>query len=246
MCIKYKATCHYCELSKEKCKCFDKGQTILPAEKDAQRFTKVLPKEDGRYPFVNVVTCAYCGNFVQNTKVGCTICKGRDNLCDLHHLPKATCGCSNSDGLKSINMDDVEIWNEKHGPLNPENIEMDSPHPTEFKGMPDIKPDKMSASHPVQMLDELHEMARDIINKKNHDYRGAMEDDYANFRGSTALGIHPGHGVLLRIQDKMMRVKTFIDKGELHVKSESIDDALVDITNYCALLRGIIQTEGKY
>ena len=98
---------------------------------------------------------------------------------------------------------------------------------------------------PITMLNELHKMAADIINKKNHDYRGAMEDDYANFRGSKALGIHPGHGVLLRIQDKMMRVKTFIDKGELKVKGESIDDALVDITNYCALLRGIIKTEDK-
>jgi hypothetical protein len=137
----------------------------------------------------------------------------------------------------------VQIWDEKDGPLNPENIKMDHADPKDFKGMPDNLPDKMSASHPIQMLDELHVMAREIINKKNHDYRGAMKDDYANFRGSRALGIHPGHGVLLRIQDKMMRIKTFIDKGELHVKDESIDDALVDITNYCALLRGIIKTE---
>jgi hypothetical protein len=158
------------------------------------------------------------------------ICKGRDSLCDLHHLPKSTCGCG-------------EIWDEKDGPLNPENIKMDHPDPKDFKGMPDIIPDKMSASHPVQMLDELHVKARDIINKKNHDYRGAMEDDYANFRGSTALGIHPAHGVLLRMQDKMMRIKTFVDKGELHVKGESVEDALVDITNYAALLRGIIMTD---
>lgn len=169
-------------------------------------------------------TCGYCGNIITgDIKKGCQICKDSNPLCDVHHLPKSQCDCDTQEII------DKKIWDEKDGPLNPDNL-----------------PDKMSASHPVQMLDELHEMARDIINKKNHDYRGAMEDDYANFRGSTALGIHPGHGILLRIQDKMMRVKTFIDKGELHVKSESIDDALVDITNYCALLRGIIQTEGKY
>jgi len=175
-------------------------------------------------------TCGYCGNIITGKVAnGCQICKGK-NLCDDCHLPKDTCGCR-SDGLKYIQIDGKKVWDEKEGPLNPDNY-------------PDILSGEKS--HPLQMLDELHEMARDIINKKNHDYRGAMEDDYANFRGSKALGIHPGHGVLLRIQDKMMRVKTFIDKGELHVKGESIDDALVDITNYCALLRGIIQTDGKY
>lgn len=43
-----KAICHYCRQPKEKCRCFERGIAIMPAEKDAQRFTKVLPKEDGK------------------------------------------------------------------------------------------------------------------------------------------------------------------------------------------------------
>jgi hypothetical protein len=96
---------------------------------------------------------------------------------------------------------------------------------------------------PFQMLDELYKNARSIMEQKNHDYRGGSGDPYQNFRGATNLRIHPVVGILLRLQDKMMRIQTFVEKGELKVKGESIEDALCDIINYTALMRGMIHEE---
>ena len=101
--------CHYCRKNINECKCFERGLAIMPAKKDPQRFT-------------TIITCAYCGNFVPDTKIGCTNCKG-EQLCKSHHLPKPACGCDRPDELKSILQDNIEIWNEKDGPLNPDNLQ---------------------------------------------------------------------------------------------------------------------------
>ena len=98
--------------------------------------------------------------------------------------------------------------------------------------------------NPLTGLDILHDAASEIMNKKNHDYRGGTGDPYKNFRGSDLFSIHPIVGVLLRMQDKMMRIQTFVEKGQLKVKGESVFDALVDLTNYTALIYGMIQEAG--
>lgn len=95
-------------------------------------------------------------------------------------------------------------------------------------------------TNPLEKLDELYSKAREIMSQKNHDYRGGSDDPYANFRGSTSLGIDPVIGILLRIQDKMMRIKTFSESGTLKAKGESVEDAFIDVINYIALIAGII------
>ena len=90
---------------------------------------------------------------------------------------------------------------------------------------------------------ELCAHARDLMTRKNHDYTAASGDPFANFRGSAYLGIKPELGILLRMQDKMMRVRTFVEKGQLRVKDESVRDALVDLINYTVLLYGLTQEE---
>lgn len=102
------------------------------------------------------------------------------------------------------------------------------------------KTEGLKYKDPQEMLTDLYETGRDIMARKNHDYRGGSGDPYANFRGSVQFDIDPIIGIMLRMQDKMMRIKTFVEKGELKVKNEGIKDALVDITNYTALIWGII------
>lgn len=95
----------------------------------------------------------------------------------------------------------------------------------------------------AQLLELHHSLckeASDLMEKKNHDYTSGSGDPFANFRGSEYLGIHPAVGVMLRMQDKMQRVKTFVEKGELKVKGESVKDAAIDLINYTILLYGII------
>lgn len=93
--------------------------------------------------------------------------------------------------------------------------------------------------------DRLNQEARDLMVAKNHDYRGGSDDPYANFRGSASLDIHPVDGILLRMMDKMMRVKTFVQKGELLVKGEGVEDALKDMINYTKLIYGYIEEEKR-
>jgi hypothetical protein len=98
-------------------------------------------------------------------------------------------------------------------------------------------------ANPLFCIAELEEAGRDIMMEKNHDYRGGSGDPYANFRGSEILGIHPIIGVLLRTQDKIMRIRTYVEKGMLKVKGEGIKDALVDTRNYMGLIWGLIKEE---
>jgi len=99
----------------------------------------------------------------------------------------------------------------------------------------------------IERLFSLHKTLTDrafeIMESKNHDYRGGSDSDpYANFRGSTLLSIHPAIGILLRMQDKMMRVKTYVEKKQLKVqtKGDTLDDAVLDIINYSVLLLGML------
>lgn len=82
-----------------------------------------------------------------------------------------------------------------------------------------------------------------IMRSKNADYTAGSADPYANFRMSEAFGIHPAIGILLRITDKLQRIRSFALAGEMAVKAESVDDACNDIVNYAILLKGIFREQ---
>ena len=85
--------------------------------------------------------------------------------------------------------------------------------------------------------------ARSLMERKNHDYRGGTSDPFANFRGSTAFGVHPVIGILLRMQDKMNRIRTFVESGQLHVTGEKWGDSIEDLINYPVLIGGMLTEE---
>jgi len=99
----------------------------------------------------------------------------------------------------------------------------------------------MTTTELLALHDDLCTRGKEIMTSKNHDYTGGGGDPFANFRGSTALGVDPIVGILLRVQDKMQRIKTFAEKGELKVKGESVKDALIDTINYMILIGGLIE-----
>jgi hypothetical protein len=86
--------------------------------------------------------------------------------------------------------------------------------------------------------------AFDLMVLKNQDY-GGNTDPFANFRMSALLHLKPALGVLLRMQDKMARLISFIEKGELKVTKESWDDACVDVLNYTIILAGLLYEETR-
>lgn len=79
--------------------------------------------------------------------------------------------------------------------------------------------------------------AQSILDKKNSDYALAS-DPFKNFRNAEAVGVSLERGILVRMMDKMSRLGILVDNSEGNaVKDESIDDTLLDIINYAAIIR---------
>src|SRR5207249_10854744 len=74
--------------------------------------------------------------------------------------------------------------------------------------------------------------ARKLIVVKNADYSGVDGDPFRNFRRWGLLGI------IVRLTDKVTRLETFVDRGDLQVKSEKVRDTVIDIINYAILFEG--------
>ena len=80
---------------------------------------------------------------------------------------------------------------------------------------------------------------------KNSDYTGGKKatDPFANFKSSTVLGVHPVLGLLMRVLDKIQRIRSFVNDSELQVPDESVEDAFNDIINYMILGKGLLMEE---
>lgn len=88
---------------------------------------------------------------------------------------------------------------------------------------------------------ELTKRALEIMRAKNQDYTTGAGDPYANFKNSLTVGVAPELGLLIRVLDKIMRLRSFIENGTLAVRNEPVEDAIVDVINYMVLLSGMIQ-----
>ncbi len=90
------------------------------------------------------------------------------------------------------------------------------------------------------------EDAREIIRKKNMDYcvgnAEGTHDPYANFRNSESVGVKGELSILVRVMDKIQRVRSYIERGSLEVKDEGLYDAVQDTINYMILLYGMVQS----
>jgi hypothetical protein len=99
-----------------------------------------------------------------------------------------------------------------------------------------------------EILKETMDAARQVMIAKNRDYSGAADenaDSLGNFRYSEKLGVKPFIGVLIRMQDKLMRIEAFLKSGSLSVLNESVVDSIVDNMNYCILGYCVSKTAPK-
>lgn len=82
----------------------------------------------------------------------------------------------------------------------------------------------------------------EITAAKNADYTGSGDDPFKNFKG---VGLYDDNwvavGFITRMSDKMSRIASFIQKGVLAVATESIEDTLLDLANYCILFAGYLR-----
>lgn len=88
------------------------------------------------------------------------------------------------------------------------------------------------------------ELMVQITAAKNADYTGTSGDPFANFKKVEDLGIcSTEQGFMTRMMDKFMRINSFVQKGVLQVKDESIEDTLLDLANYSILFAGFIRSK---
>jgi hypothetical protein len=100
----------------------------------------------------------------------------------------------------------------------------------------------MNKQQYMDLVDRELNAIKDVIQRKNADYTGGADDPFANFRVTEALGLADARtGVLVRMVDKIQRVKSFIAKGKLEVKDESVQDAARDIIGYSLILLGLLE-----
>ena len=92
-----------------------------------------------------------------------------------------------------------------------------------------------------RFLDLLNEMRR-LHESKSQDY-GSETDPLANIRqGAEFVGIEPWRGCMVRIADKVQRLRTFCRTGRL--VHEGVRDTLLDLAAY-SLLAIVLFDEGK-
>jgi hypothetical protein len=84
----------------------------------------------------------------------------------------------------------------------------------------------------------------EVTKAKNADYTGTSDDPFANFSRVENVGIcTTEQGFLTRMFDKFSRITSFVQKGVLLVKDESVEDTLIDLANYCILMAGFIRSK---
>ena len=76
--------------------------------------------------------------------------------------------------------------------------------------------------------------------KKAADY-GSGKDVFANVRGSSAFGVPPWIGAMLRGNDKVKRIQSFIANGKL--ENEGVEDSLLDLASYAIIALVLLREE---
>jgi hypothetical protein len=90
----------------------------------------------------------------------------------------------------------------------------------------------------------------EITKNKNHDYAGAAASPFNNFMQignliqSELLDI-VAVGFLTRMSDKISRIGSYVTRGQLKVKDESVTDTLLDLANYCILFAGYLKEKAE-
>lgn len=93
-----------------------------------------------------------------------------------------------------------------------------------------------------ESIQDVFKRASLLLQKKNSDYSG-QDDPFKNFRLCEAMGlVSVERGLLVRMLDKMGRISTLIKNNSPQVQ-ESIEDTLIDLINYSAILVTYLKTK---
>jgi hypothetical protein len=77
--------------------------------------------------------------------------------------------------------------------------------------------------------------------RKAAGYSGHTEDVWANFRGVESIGLTPAQGVMVRMLDKVERIKSLLLDPLNNQVGESLDDTLADLSAYARIMRVLLK-----
>lgn len=101
----------------------------------------------------------------------------------------------------------------------------------------------MTTKELMNNMSDTFDACLSIVERKNHDYAGD-EDAFKNFRYSTLVGVPETRAILVRITDKLARVSNLLDKDPA-VVNESVTDTLLDLINYTAILKALMEEQNE-
>lgn len=99
----------------------------------------------------------------------------------------------------------------------------------------------MNRSEYFEFAEDFFSRCIEISKKKNSDYTGGDTNPFANFQSVEQYHIKTEQGFITRMNDKMMRIASFVKNGDLQVKDEAVEDTLNDLANYACLFAGYIK-----
>lgn len=104
----------------------------------------------------------------------------------------------------------------------------------------------MTRTQLLQSIEGTFKDAHSIIEAKNRDYAGKSGDDaFTNFKFGSLIGIGVEKSILSRVIDKIARLNSIIDSGEVAVKNDSVSDSIRDCINYLAIMKAYIESNEK-
>lgn len=98
----------------------------------------------------------------------------------------------------------------------------------------------MTKKEYLDLVTDTLQIVHAMVERKNNDYTAGTDDPFNNFRLATLEGVEPETGLMIRTQDKMQRLRTYINSGELMVAGEGFEDAIHDVIGYMLILKGLL------
>lgn len=133
--------------------------------------------------------------------------------------------------LQDLYPDEVACVDEKTG-----NIEYFTPTGTTGK---------YTTNEYLAFVKKTLEDMQELIKAKNADYTNGA-GPFANFEQASEYGVDPFQGLMLRMGDKMQRVKSYCKQGNLQVKGEGVDDCFKDFIGYSLIALAMLnEKRGK-
>ena len=102
------------------------------------------------------------------------------------------------------------------------------------------KPSKLgeveeASAIPAETCNDKYEQHRQLCEKIHSMYVAKNKDYGDSFTRTRSEAKYPELVIVTRLSDKFYRLKTLLEGAEQQVKSESIDDTLLDLANYCLM-----------